>query len=308
MSTSIRPEPETPKLDIKNPGTLPRVLAWVGLFWGVLCIFTGLFGEPSLAGTFAMLLIGLAFVIPSAWWLHCAAHDKKAIEHFEDTVRANEHLSQFLTAEDDLVLQGMSGLQPPRKKDRRWPIVAVASAILFVVGAVIMPADSGASAGETGADSTTSETTTVKTSTSNSPTTSTRPEPSTTRNTEAEESKSRAAQESKRLEEERVEKERRAREEEQRIRAEEEQKQREAEEAERVRIAEQERIQSEQQQQQFVAPAPVPEPAPSVSYANCTDVWNRLGRPIYPSDPGYTSGPRKLDGNSDGVGCESDPR
>ena len=66
-------------------------------------------------------------------------------------------------------------------------------------------------------------------------------------------------------------------------------------------------------------PAPAPAPAPATKqavapapsgayYANCTAVWNALGRPIYPSDPGYTAGPRKLDGNSDGVGCEKDPR
>ena len=48
------------------------------------------------------------------------------------------------------------------------------------------------------------------------------------------------------------------------------------------------------------APAPAPQPAPA-SYGRCLDVWNALGRPIYPSDPGFRS---KFDRDGDGVGCE----
>lgn len=40
-------------------------------------------------------------------------------------------------------------------------------------------------------------------------------------------------------------------------------------------------------------------------YANCTDVWNRLGRSIYRDDAGYRDA---LDRDGDGVGCESRPR
>ena len=50
---------------------------------------------------------------------------------------------------------------------------------------------------------------------------------------------------------------------------------------------------------------PAPAPAPSTSYKNCTDVWNKLGRSIRPSDAGFQS---KFDGDGDGVGCENDPR
>ena len=42
-----------------------------------------------------------------------------------------------------------------------------------------------------------------------------------------------------------------------------------------------------------------------VYYENCTAVWNAIGRPIYPSDPGFRD---DHDGDSDGVGCESRPR
>ncbi|MDO5670544.1 MAG: excalibur calcium-binding domain-containing protein [Corynebacterium sp.] len=60
------------------------------------------------------------------------------------------------------------------------------------------------------------------------------------------------------------------------------------------------------------APAPVravaPAPAPvqnAPMYRNCTDVWNRLGRPIRSHEAGFQS---KLDRDGDGVGCERDPR
>lgn len=40
-------------------------------------------------------------------------------------------------------------------------------------------------------------------------------------------------------------------------------------------------------------------------YENCTDVWETLGRPIKEGEDGFSA---KLDENSDGVGCETDPR
>ena len=52
-------------------------------------------------------------------------------------------------------------------------------------------------------------------------------------------------------------------------------------------------------------PAPVRRPAPAVGDQNCTDVWNKLGRSIYPRDAGFQS---KFDRDGDGVGCERDPR
>lgn len=52
-------------------------------------------------------------------------------------------------------------------------------------------------------------------------------------------------------------------------------------------------------------PAPAPRPAATATYRNCTDVWNNLGRSIYPRDAGFQS---KFDRDGDGVGCEKDPR
>lgn len=55
-------------------------------------------------------------------------------------------------------------------------------------------------------------------------------------------------------------------------------------------------------------PAPAKRPAPvrpqNVYYANCKDVWNRLGRPIYQRDAGFSG---RFDRDGDGVGCEKRP-
>ncbi|WP_053546053.1 excalibur calcium-binding domain-containing protein [Corynebacterium deserti] len=53
---------------------------------------------------------------------------------------------------------------------------------------------------------------------------------------------------------------------------------------------------------QAVAPAPV---QTNLTYKNCTEVWNVLGRPIRQSDPGYGT---HFDRDRDGIGCESRPR
>jgi hypothetical protein len=49
----------------------------------------------------------------------------------------------------------------------------------------------------------------------------------------------------------------------------------------------------------------VPIPAQAAPpYANCTAVWQQIGRPIFPQDSGYNF---SLDADRDGVGCESKP-
>lgn len=56
-----------------------------------------------------------------------------------------------------------------------------------------------------------------------------------------------------------------------------------------------------------VAPPPAAPAAPAdVYYENCTAVWDAIGRPLLAGDPGYAA-PR-LDRDSDGVACETDPR
>jgi hypothetical protein len=48
----------------------------------------------------------------------------------------------------------------------------------------------------------------------------------------------------------------------------------------------------------------IPGTAHAATYANCSAVWQQLGRPIFPEDSGYNF---SLDRDHDGVGCEENP-
>ncbi|WP_420750791.1 excalibur calcium-binding domain-containing protein [Rhodococcus sp. O3] len=50
---------------------------------------------------------------------------------------------------------------------------------------------------------------------------------------------------------------------------------------------------------------PAPRSAPSTGYKNCTEAWNAGVAPLYRGESGYAP---KLDGDSDGIACEKDPR
>lgn len=292
MSTSLQAAAPNPKDLARTPGLFGQSVAWLTVICGGLWILAGMSGDQEPAGMVALALVGLAFLIPSLWWLRCASKDNKAVKHYEDTVRTNAYLAQFLTEADQVVIQGMGTPRPPEKTPRHWPGVIALSAVLFIASVILMPVEEDPAPTEPVANTTTSSSATSSTRSSAAL--------STTRNTEAEASRASAAAASRSAEAA----EREAAE---RARAEEAARlQREAEEAERARIAEQQRLEQEQQQHQFVAPARAPEPAPAAAYyKNCTAVWNAIGSPIYAGQPGYDS---HLDRDGDGIGCERDPR
>lgn len=301
MSTSLQAAAPNPKDLARSPGLFGQSVAWLAVAWGVLCVLAGALSYDDLPGMAAMVLVGLAFLIPSLWWLRCASKDRKAVQHYEDTVRTNAYLAQFLTEADQVVIQGMGTPHPPRKTQRHWPGVIALSAVLFIASVILMPVEEDPAPTEPVANTTTSSS--VRSTTRSSAALS------TTRNTEAEASRASAAAASRSAEaaaREAAEREAAEREAAERARAEEAARlQREAEEAERARIAEQQRLEQEQQHQ-FVAPARAPEPAPAAAYyKNCTAVWNAIGSPIYAGQPGYDS---HLDRDGDGIGCERDPR
>lgn len=302
MSTSLQAAAPNPKDLARSPGLFGQSVAWLAVAWGVLCVLAGVFDDQEPAGMVALALVGLAFLIPSLWWLRCASKDNKAVKHYENTVRTNAYLAQFLTEADQVVIQGMGTPHPPRKSPRHWPGVIALSAVLFIASVILMPVEEDPAPTEPVANTTTSSS--VRSTTRSSAALS------TTRNTEAEASRASAAAASRSAEaaaREAAEREAAEREAAERARAEEAARlQREAEEAERARIAEQQRLEQEQQQHQFVAPARAPEPAPAAAYyKNCTAVWNAIGSPIYAGQPGYDS---HLDRDGDGIGCERDPR
>lgn len=273
----------------EKPKTWKRILAWGGFLWGFLSILVGVVDGGSFAEAAGFILFGLAFFAPSAWWMYCTAKDEKAFRQYRETLQTNENLAQFLTDADRVVLQGMSGVQPPRKVNRHWPVVTIGSIVALVVGTVITPL-------EEDGDSAPSSTPPTTVSSSVSPAAGTSATALTTSaDADAGEREREAAEaEASRAEEARLAEEREA--------------------AERARVAEEQRLEQERIEreraeqeavpQQFVAPAQAPQ-QPSAYYRNCRAVWDAIGGPIHAGQPGYDS---HLDRDGDGVGCEKDPR
>lgn len=273
----------------EKPKTWKRILAWGGFLWGFLSILVGVVDGGSFAEAAGFILFGLAFFAPSAWWMYCTAKDEKAFRQYRKTLQTNENLAQYLTDADRVVLQGMSGVQPPRKVNRHWPVVTIGSIVALVVGTVITPLEED---GDSGSSST--PPTTVSSSVSPAAGTSATALTTSADADAVEREREAAEAEASRAEEARLAEEREA--------------------AERARVAEEQRLEQERIEreraeqeavpQQFVAPAQAPQ-QPSAYYRNCRAVWDAIGGPIHAGQPGYDS---HLDRDGDGVGCEKDPR
>ncbi|WP_257963981.1 excalibur calcium-binding domain-containing protein [Corynebacterium riegelii] len=273
----------------QKPKAWKKLLAWGGFLWGFLSILVGVVDGGSFAEAAGFILFGLAFFAPSAWWMYCTAKDEKAFRQYRETLQTNENLAQFLTDADRVVLQGMSGVQPPRKVNRHWPVVTIGSIVALVVGTVITPLEEDGDSGSSSTPPTTvSSSVSPAASTSAAFVTTSADEGAAEREREAAEAEASRAEEA-RLAEEREAAERERVAEEQRL------------EQERI---ERERAEQEAVPQQFVAPAQAPQ-QPSAYYRNCRAVWDAIGGPIHAGQPGYDS---HLDRDGDGVGCEKDPR
>ena len=274
----------------EKPKTWKRILAWGGFLWGFLSILVGVVDGGSFAEAAGFILFGLAFFAPSAWWMYCTAKDEKAFHQYRETLQTNENLAQFLTDADRVVLQGMSGVQPPRKVNRHWPVVTIGSIVALVIGTVITPLEDedGDSAPSSTPPTTVSSSVSPAAGSSATSVTTSADADAAEREREAAEAEASRAEEA-RLERDRVAAERERVAEEQRL------------EQERI---ERERAEQEAVPQQFVAPVQAPQ-QPSAYYRNCRAVWDAIGGPIHAGQPGYDS---HLDRDGDGVGCENDPR
>lgn len=118
----------------QRPKLLFKVVAWVCVAWGVVAIFAGAFPgdvEMSSLNRFGMMLFGLIFIIPAVRWMYCSAQDVKAIEAYEESLRTNESLAHLLTEEDKRILQGMGGIQPPKRTKRHWKVIVGICIALF---------------------------------------------------------------------------------------------------------------------------------------------------------------------------------
>lgn len=120
-----------------------KALVWVGLILGVVLAVGGSLVGQTLSQTLGFILIGFGFLFPSLWWMHCETEDRKNIQHYEDTMRANEDLSRYLADSEKHLLEGVAAPLTPRMTDRRWPLIALASIGLMVLGALVASASPG---------------------------------------------------------------------------------------------------------------------------------------------------------------------
>lgn len=127
-----------------------KALVWVGLFLGVVLAVGGSLVGQTLYQTLGFILIGFGFLFPSLWWMHCETKDRKNLQHYEDTMRANKDLSCYLADSEQHLLEGVAAPLTPRMTDRRWPLIALASIGLMVLGALVASASPGS--GESGID------------------------------------------------------------------------------------------------------------------------------------------------------------
>ena len=128
----------------------PKILAWVGSFFGGVMIVSA----PELAMSFAdgigRALIGLAMLIPSLWWFYCDHADKKAVKDWHDRVRTEAGLKSSLGDAYSVVTAGMGEVEPPRLMERRWPVVtAVSIGVLILGGLLVEPVEEAADTDET---------------------------------------------------------------------------------------------------------------------------------------------------------------
>jgi len=256
------------------------------LVFGIFFAIVGL----VMPETLFMLLFGLVFVIPGAWWIISDRRDQKKWDRYEETVENNRRLATMIGDDNPDIVAGMGVVEPPSKRSRHWGIVSIVMVVLFAGFVVLAPEQ----------ETTSEETPTTSTSPTTSLTATTN-KTSTTRTTASSSSSTTTTTQSQELTV--------------------------------TSTGTVEPTEAEVQPAAVLPPPPAPvEEAPTLtvdaspapqqangfmgtadtggksSYANCKDVWNTLGRPIHAGEPGYVAGHGKLDGNSDGVGCEKDPR
>lgn len=266
-----------------RPRRWGRFFAWPALVFGVFIVILGVVMPDELP----MVIFGLVFVIPGAWWIISDRRDQKQWDRYEETVKNNRRLATMIGDDNPDIVAGMGVVDPPSKRSRHWGIVSIVMVVLFAGFVVLAPKQETTSeeTPTTSASPTTSLTaTTSKTSTTR---TTASPSSSTTTTTQAQEPTVTSTGTV------------------------------EPTEAEVQPAA----VLPPPPAPVEEAPA-VPSPAPQQangfmgaadnggksSYANCKDVWNTLGRPIRAGEPGYVAAHGKLDGDGDGVGCEKDPR
>lgn len=269
-----------------RPRRWGRFLAWPSMLFGVMIVILA----TVIFGSLFMVLFGLVFLLPGAWWIISDRRDQKQWDRYEETVENNRRLATMIGDDNPDIVAGMGVVDPPSKRSRHWGIVSIVMVVLFAGFVVLAPKQETTSeetppasaSPTTSLTATTSKASTTRTTASSSSftTTTTQSQEPTVTSTGTVEPTEAEVQPAAVLPPPPAP----------------------VEEAPTLTA---DASPAPQQANGFMGTA---DTGGKSSYANCKDVWNTLGRPIRAGEPGYVAGHGKLDGDGDGVGCEKDPR
>lgn len=166
-------------MDIQKPKKWKSILAWISIIFGGIGVLSS-FGGDSAADIVGGIILGLALLLPGAWWMFCNIRDQKAASAYATSMAQHEQLSGFLKDSDPTIVAGMGTPERPQVGKRRWGAVTAATIAMFMIGATVTPTP------ETTAEVTEPAATTSATASPTSsatPTTSTKPSTSSSTST-----------------------------------------------------------------------------------------------------------------------------
>ena len=238
----------TPLSPTRPRKLIRRILAFATVGLGLLLSLTS-FGMGDWRDILGGILLGVAFMLPGAWFLWQEKIDRDKLAAYDEAVRQHSYYSGLLGPEDHSVVSGMGTPVPPQPTNRRWGLVYLGAVVIFAVGAAVLPPVEPRPDGGTTVTTTPTERVTetvVVTSTTD-------PEPTPTTDAPSPVQATTQVMESHHTP---------------------------------MHVPSPE--QADTQPQNFLAPAPAPEPAPAATYyPNCAAARAAGVAPIYEGQPGY---------------------
>ncbi|MBB1047680.1 hypothetical protein, partial [Dietzia cercidiphylli] len=125
-----------------SPPVWKPVLAWAGVGVGALVVLGGAASlADGAAAVAAMVVFGLALVLPGAWWLYCEHRDRAHADedHRLDSqaALAQQAMAGYVAAD---ALAPLTWHTPLTPVSRRWPVVGSTAFAMIAGSMILMPA------------------------------------------------------------------------------------------------------------------------------------------------------------------------
>lgn len=119
-----------------KPPVWKRVLAIASITIGVVMLLASIpaIADGDIRTVIGALIAGGGLLLPGAMWMWWERHDKAA---FEEAARQRELIQHLTDADRDSL--GYAADPEPKLARRRLGLVIIAAAVLFVIGATVLP-------------------------------------------------------------------------------------------------------------------------------------------------------------------------